>query len=138
MKTLREKIGKIRIFSGLTPEDQAKLLDKMEQCFFTAGAIIFSQGDPSDAFYFIESGAVQVAVKKRRSGKTGSCFRTRTAGLVWRKRSGYRAAPFRNRDYGQRNCAMEAQPRRLGRGRQGAALIDYRFITKMSLKSENK
>ena len=63
MRSLREKIGEIRIFSGLTAEDQAKLLDKMEECSFSAGAIIFSQGDPSDAFYFIESGAVQVAVK---------------------------------------------------------------------------
>ena len=63
MKSLREKIGEIRIFSGLTGEDVAKLLDKMEECSFSPGAIIFSQGDPSDAFYFIESGAVQVAVK---------------------------------------------------------------------------
>ena len=63
MKSLRQKIREIRIFSGLTAEDQAKLLDKMEECSFSAGAIIFSQGDPSDAFYFIESGAVQVAVK---------------------------------------------------------------------------
>ena len=63
MKSLRETIGKIPIFSGLTPEDQAKLLNKMEERSFSAGAIIFSQGDPSDAFYFIESGAVQVAVK---------------------------------------------------------------------------
>jgi hypothetical protein len=47
MKTLREKIGKIRIFSGLTPEDQVKFLGKMEECFFSVGAIIFSQGDPS-------------------------------------------------------------------------------------------
>ena len=63
MKHLREEIGEIPIFSGLTEEDQAKLLDKMEECSFSAGAIIFSQGDPSDAFYFIEAGAVQVAVQ---------------------------------------------------------------------------
>ena len=63
MKSLRETIGKIPIFSGLTPEDQAKLLNKMEECSFSAGAIIFSQGDTSDASYFIESGSVQIAVK---------------------------------------------------------------------------
>jgi CRP-like cAMP-binding protein len=31
---------------------------------FSAGVIIFSQGDTSDASYFIESGSVQVAVKR--------------------------------------------------------------------------
>jgi len=30
MRSLREKIGEIPIFSGLTAEDQAKLLSKME------------------------------------------------------------------------------------------------------------
>jgi CRP-like cAMP-binding protein len=35
----------------------------MEECSFSAGTIIFSQGDRGDAFYFIESGAVQVLVK---------------------------------------------------------------------------
>ena len=63
MKSLREKIGEIPIFSALTREDIVKLLSKMEECSFSAGTIIFSQGDPGDAFYFIESGAVQVAVK---------------------------------------------------------------------------
>ena len=63
MKSLREKIGEIPTFSGLTREDVAKLLDTMEECSFSAGAIIFSQGDTSDASYFIESGSVQVAVK---------------------------------------------------------------------------
>jgi hypothetical protein len=57
MKSLREKIGEIPIFPGLTREDVAKLLDKMEECSFSAGAIIFSQGDTSDASYFIESGS---------------------------------------------------------------------------------
>ena len=41
MKHLREKIHEIPIFSGLTAEDQAKLLDKMEECSFSAGAVIF-------------------------------------------------------------------------------------------------
>jgi CRP-like cAMP-binding protein len=63
MKSLREKIGEVPIFPGLKREDVAKLLDKMEECSFSAGVIIFSQGDTSDASYFIESGSVQVAVK---------------------------------------------------------------------------
>ena len=113
MKSLREKIGEIPTFSGLTREDVAKLLDKMEECSFSAGAIIFSQGETSDALYVIEIGGGPSCGKKR-GGKTGSCFRTRTPGLDWPKGPAYRAAPFRNRDYGQRNCAMEAQPSRLG------------------------
>jgi len=63
MNTLREKIGEIPIFFGLTQEDLAKLLGKMEECSFSAGTIIFSQGDPSDGFYFIDSGAVQLTFK---------------------------------------------------------------------------
>src|SRR5262249_44833884 len=70
MKSLREKIGEIPTFSGLTREDVAKLLDKMEECSFSAGAIIFSQGETSDALYVIESGAVQVAVKSA-AGRPG-------------------------------------------------------------------
>ena len=49
MKSLREKIGEVPIFPGLKREDVAKLLDKMEECSFSAGVIIFSQGDTSDA-----------------------------------------------------------------------------------------
>lgn len=67
MKLLRETIREIPIFSGLTREDIAKVLGKMEECSFNAGTIIFSQGDRGDSFYFIESGAVQVVVK----GATG-------------------------------------------------------------------
>ena len=67
MKHLRDRIREIPVFSGLTREDLGKIVDKMEECFFRAGTIVFSQGDRGDAFYFIESGAVQVVVK----GTTG-------------------------------------------------------------------
>jgi CRP/FNR family cyclic AMP-dependent transcriptional regulator len=67
MKLLAETIREIPIFSGLSREDIAKVLSKMEECSFSAGTIIFSQGDTGDAFYFIDSGAVQVVVK----GATG-------------------------------------------------------------------
>jgi CRP-like cAMP-binding protein len=69
MKLLPETIRKIPIFSGLSREHIAKLVGKMEECSFSAGTIIFSQGDHGDAFYFIESGAVQVLVK-RATGKS--------------------------------------------------------------------
>jgi CRP-like cAMP-binding protein len=67
MKHLRDRIREIPVFSGLTREDLGKIVDKMEECSFRAGTIVFSQGDLGDSFYFIESGAVQVVVK----GATG-------------------------------------------------------------------
>lgn len=63
MKLLPETIREIPIFSGLSRENLAKVIGKMEECSFSAGTIIFSQGDRGDAFYFIEAGAVQVLVK---------------------------------------------------------------------------
>jgi anion transporter len=63
MDLLGETIREIPIFSGLTREDIAKILGKMEECSFSAGTSIFSQGDRGDAFYFIQSGAVQVVVE---------------------------------------------------------------------------
>ena len=75
MKLLPETIREIPIFSGLSREDIDKVIGKMEECSFSAGTIIFSQGDRGDTFYFIESGAVQVLVK----GATG---RSETVALL--------------------------------------------------------
>ena len=60
MAELAEMIRSIPIFSGLSREDNAKVLGKMEENFFRAGTIIFSRGDKGDAFYLIQSGTVQV------------------------------------------------------------------------------
>jgi len=57
-----ETIRSIPIFSGLSREDVAKILGKMEETSFGAGATIFSQGEQGDAFYLIQSGAVQVVL----------------------------------------------------------------------------
>lgn len=81
MKLLPETIREIPIFSGLSREDIDKVIGKMEECSFSAGTIIFSQGDRGDTFYFIESGAVQVLVKaKREHQKRLPCW-DRTIGL---------------------------------------------------------
>jgi CRP/FNR family transcriptional regulator, cyclic AMP receptor protein len=98
MKNSREKIGEIPIFSRLTAQDQAKLLDKMEECSFSAGAIIFSQGDHSDAFYFIELGAVHVEVKNA-AGRAEAV--SELGPQDWFGEMGLVTGPFRNRDYGQ-------------------------------------
>jgi anion transporter len=63
MPPLAETIRSIPIFSGLSREDVAKVLGKMEETSFGAGATIFSQGEQGDAFYLIQSGAVQVVLE---------------------------------------------------------------------------
>ncbi len=62
MEPQAESIISIPIFSALSREDIAKVLGKMEETGFGAGAVIFRQGDRGDAFYLIQSGAVQVVV----------------------------------------------------------------------------
>ncbi len=62
MEPQAESIISIPIFSALTREDIAKILGKLEEASFDAGAVIVRQGDPGDAFYLIKSGAVQVVI----------------------------------------------------------------------------
>ena len=63
MEPLADTIRSISIFSALSREDVAKVLGKLEEISFSAGSTIFSQGDQGDAFYLIQSGAVQVVVE---------------------------------------------------------------------------
>jgi anion transporter len=63
MEPLAETIRSIPIFSGLSREDVAKIMGKMEEIAYDAGRTIFSQGHTGDAFYLIHSGAVQVVVE---------------------------------------------------------------------------
>ncbi|HEY2921255.1 MAG TPA: SLC13 family permease [Candidatus Binatia bacterium] len=65
MEPLADTIRSIPIFSGLSREDIAKVMGKMEEISYAAGATIFSQGDQGDAFYLIQSGTVQVVVESR-------------------------------------------------------------------------
>ena len=62
MADLAETIRNIPLFSGLSREDIAKILGKLEEKSFNAGTTIFSQGDKGDSFYLIQSGAVQVVL----------------------------------------------------------------------------
>ncbi len=62
MEPLADVIRNIPIFSALSREDVAKVLGKMEETVFPAGATIFAQGEQGEAFYLIQSGAVQVVV----------------------------------------------------------------------------
>ena len=63
MADLTETIRNIPLFSGLSREDIAKILGKLEEKSFNAGTTIFSQGDKGDSFYLIQSGAVQVVLE---------------------------------------------------------------------------
>jgi anion transporter len=63
MEPLADTIRSIPIFSELSREDVAKVLGKLEEVAVPAGATIVSQGDQGDAFYLIQSGAVQVVVE---------------------------------------------------------------------------
>ena len=63
MADLAETIRNIPLFSGLSREDIAKILGKLEEKSFAAGATIFSQGEKGDSFYIVQSGAVQVVLE---------------------------------------------------------------------------
>src|ERR687897_632427 len=65
MAELAVVIRSIPLFSALSREDIAKVLGKMEERYYTSGATIFSQGDRGDAFYIVQSGAVQVVLESR-------------------------------------------------------------------------
>src|SRR5687768_14595244 len=65
MADLAEVIRNIPLFSALSREDIAKVLGKMEERYYASGTTIFSQGDRGDAFYIVQSGAVQVVLESR-------------------------------------------------------------------------
>ncbi len=71
MADLADTITRIPLFSGLSREDIAKVLGKLEERSFSVGTIIFNQGDRGDAFYLIHSGAVQVLLESP-GGRTES------------------------------------------------------------------
>ncbi|HEV8342012.1 MAG TPA: SLC13 family permease [Candidatus Binatia bacterium] len=63
MADLGDTIRTIPLFSGLSREDIAKVLGKLEEKTFNPGTTVMSQGDKGDSFYFIQSGAVQVVLE---------------------------------------------------------------------------
>jgi anion transporter len=65
MADLAQVIRQIPLFSALSREDIAKVLGKMEERYYVNGATIFSQGDQGDAFYIVQTGAVQVVLENR-------------------------------------------------------------------------
>jgi len=71
MSDLADTVRSIPLFSGLSREDIAKILGKLEEKSFSTGTTIFSQGDVGDAFYLIQSGAVQVVLESKSARSEG-------------------------------------------------------------------
>ena len=71
MANLSDIIRSIPLFSGLPREDIAKILGKLEEKSFSSGETVFSQGDQGDAFYLIQSGAVQVVLEGKGVSREG-------------------------------------------------------------------
>jgi anion transporter len=63
MADLADTIRTNPLFSGLSREDIAKILGRLEEKSFSAGTTVVSQGDKGDSFYIIQSGAVQVILE---------------------------------------------------------------------------
>src|SRR5438132_3702827 len=63
MADLADTLRTMPLFSGLSREDIAKILGKLEEKSFPPRTTVFSQGDQGDSFYFIQSGAVQVVLE---------------------------------------------------------------------------
>lgn len=60
---LAAAIGKIPLFSGLSRENLARVVGKLEELRYRAGEVVFSQGDKGDALYIVHSGAAEVLVE---------------------------------------------------------------------------
>lgn len=59
-KTTVEYIKKIPVFSELTEADLEKISETSIYNNFPRGTVIFMEGDPGEAFYFVKSGKVKI------------------------------------------------------------------------------
>jgi anion transporter len=55
-----ETITRTSIFAGLSREDLARVAGKLDEVRMAAGTVIFRQGDPGDALYVVQTGAVEI------------------------------------------------------------------------------
>ena len=76
-------LGKIPLFYGLEPEELKVVLGLCKATNFTAGDIIFNEGDPSHNMYILLSGQVDIHTKKSGTICTlGSCDIFGEIGLI--------------------------------------------------------
>src|SRR3990167_7510140 len=64
MENLAETIRHIPFFSGLSREDLARIVGKLEAVRFSAGQTIVKQGEVGDALYMVQTGAVEVVLEQ--------------------------------------------------------------------------
>ena len=64
MESLAVTIRNIPFFSGLSREDLAQVVGKLEEERFSAGQVIVSQGEIGGALYVMQSGAVEVVLEQ--------------------------------------------------------------------------
>ncbi|MDB6037794.1 MAG: Crp/Fnr family transcriptional regulator [Verrucomicrobiales bacterium] len=60
VKAIEKVITEHTFLRGLNPEHQALLADSAMRMHFNSGQYIFSEGDPANRFYLIESGKVSL------------------------------------------------------------------------------
>jgi anion transporter len=63
VENLADVIRKVSFFSGLSRENLARIVGKFEEQGCFAGEVIVKQGDPGDALYIVQSGAVEVTLE---------------------------------------------------------------------------
>lgn len=56
----REILKKIPIFSGLSDDELEKIRKLVQTAGFRKGVVIFQEGDPGEAVYFIKSGRIKI------------------------------------------------------------------------------
>ena len=64
MENLAVAIKHIPFFSGLSREDLARIVGKLEEVRFSAGQVIVKQGEIGDALYMVQTGAVEVVLEQ--------------------------------------------------------------------------
>jgi CRP-like cAMP-binding protein/di/tricarboxylate transporter len=63
------KLTRIEMFKGLSNIELAKLLGMMEKRESSAGTVLFEQGDAGDSMFIIESGAIELFVRKEDNAR---------------------------------------------------------------------
>jgi CRP-like cAMP-binding protein len=63
MASFVETVMRVPFFTGLSREDLARILGKLQEEKFLSGQIIVKQGEPGDALYVVQSGVVEVVLE---------------------------------------------------------------------------
>ena len=59
-----EQIKKVRAFSVLSDKELVYVVSQMRSFYFKAGTTIVNQGEAANLFFIVQTGSVEVSVKK--------------------------------------------------------------------------